>query len=112
MSGTDNPLKKSKARIVCCVPGCQSRPKKDNLTFHYFPKPDKRVVVVNNHFGKSEKVDHFQAWKRVIKLNAISPYSKVCELHFTRDDYIFPGEYIVLINFSYLTSKKPMVQNV
>ncbi|XP_025834114.1 trichohyalin isoform X9 [Agrilus planipennis] len=49
-----------------------------------------RVVTITNVFGNLEKIDQIKAWKRVLKIKNVSSCTRVCSLHFKKDDYIFP----------------------
>ena len=85
--------KRSKSRAFCSVYGCSSRASKDFLIrFHSFPTAGKKFVHVTDMFGNVEKVDSLSVWMRSLKMGKdVSPYMRVCSLHFTKDDYIFPG---------------------
>ncbi|KAK0161684.1 hypothetical protein PV327_008103 [Microctonus hyperodae] len=83
--------KRSSNRLRCGVEHCNSKSNKDlHLTFHNFPKPGVRSVVVKKNLGTFEKVDKFQAWKNALKINKVHPRMKVCSLHFKKCDYILP----------------------
>jgi len=87
---------KSKNRVCCAVKGCQSRAHKDlNVIFHNLPKPGACFVNVENFFGNSERIDKLKAWKKILKLNEITPRMKVCSLHFKKSYYILPGTFVV-----------------
>ena len=46
---------KSKDRVRCYVPGCESRSQKQlNLSCHIFPKPGSRDVYIQNAFGATK----------------------------------------------------------
>ncbi|KAK0178533.1 hypothetical protein PV327_007414 [Microctonus hyperodae] len=83
---------KQKARIVCCVPGCNSRSHKNtNVTFHYFPRAAKYFISTPNHFGEYEKIDLLVALKKSVRVKNVNRSMKVCSLHFKVDDYILPS---------------------
>lgn len=77
----------------CVVNGCRSKAHKNtSLRFHRFPKPNERVVYVENIFGKSEKVDRLKAWEIALKVQVVTPRMKVCS-------YVYTVIYIIIMIF-------------
>lgn len=87
--------KKSRRQARCDVPECTSRTDiNTNLSFHKIPKPGVMITRVN-YFEKTERIDQRKEWIRLLnikKKEKVDLY--VCSLHFTPDDYYFPGEYV------------------
>ncbi|KYN01024.1 hypothetical protein ALC62_08250 [Cyphomyrmex costatus] len=100
---TFSPRSKVKHLEYCSVYDCRSNSNK-NLTvrFHNFPKANKHVVYVKNIFGNLEKRDKVKAWMHALKIRNVTHKTRVCSLHFKREDYIFPGKSI----YSVIKSKR------
>lgn len=87
--------KKGVNNINCCVYGCHSKKGRErHLSFHCFPIKNSAYVKIVNKFGFEEKICRRQAWEKTLLMTK-SPTrcSRVCSLHFRRDDYILPGRY-------------------
>ncbi|KAF7989391.1 hypothetical protein HCN44_008065 [Aphidius gifuensis] len=83
--------RRSSSRQRCCIEICRSRSDKNlNLRYHTFPKENESFVSVINSFGRVEKVDRCKAWKEACKLKQVTRSTRICSLHFSRDDYILP----------------------
>lgn len=81
-----------KYKQKCCVPGCSNNTRfVPALSFHNFPAPNKRFVYINDDHGNKIRVDQLTAWKTVLKMKEIPKKSKVCSMHFKKEDYFFPG---------------------
>lgn len=86
---------KSKNRVCCAVRDCNGKANKNlNVVFHKFPKAGDGTVLLENCFGNLEKVDKFKAWKKLLKINKVTPRMKICSLHFKKTDYILPGTFL------------------
>ena len=80
----------------CCVKSCNSTKwKNDTLSFHKIPKRGSAQVTRLNLFGKTEYVDRRSEW--LTRLNIVDSNKEllVCSLHFTPNDYYFPGMFIL-----------------
>lgn len=87
-------IPKLKKKRKCSVRGCNSNSQShQNIRFHSFPAPKIRSVFLTDHFGNKYKIDHREAWKKILKIKSVDPEMKICSLHFEKDDYLFPGEY-------------------
>lgn len=83
----------SKNRIRCVVETCRSRSHQNlNLRYHSFPKPKESFINIKNSDGKIVKVDRFEAWRDALKLKSLPNTSRVCSLHFEKNDYILPSK--------------------
>lgn len=83
---------KSKCRAACAVKHCTSRLNKDlDVIFHSFPSV-KRIVTQVNGLGNSQKIDQVKAWKKALNIKSITSSTRICSLHFKKDDYILPGK--------------------
>ncbi|KAF2900609.1 hypothetical protein ILUMI_05578 [Ignelater luminosus] len=72
-------MKTNKSNNNCCVPQCCSTYKTPNVSLHRFPVYNKQL---------SDK------WAIILKIGKkVSPYMKVCSLHFENSDYFFNKEY-------------------
>lgn len=81
----------SSSRLRCCIESCRSRSDKNlNLRYHIFPRENEPHISIINSFGSVEKIDRFKAWKKACKLENVTRYTRICSLHFSRDDYILP----------------------
>lgn len=85
---------KSTSKICCCVPGCNSSPRRDGtVRFHRFPKEGQEIVEVKNIFVDDESIDRHLAWKSVLRIETnVMDQMLVCSKHFTKDDYYFSGK--------------------
>lgn len=83
-------------REYCCVYGCKSRACDNReISFHKFPKEGNCTVEVTNKFGTIEKIDKRKAWIMAIRTGkAVTSRMKICSLHFSASDYVFPGKMI------------------
>lgn len=80
--------------VNCCVYGCSSKKGRDNhLSFHRFPAENKSEVTIVNKFGVKERIDRRRAWtwNKALLTTRVTPFSKVCSLHFQRGDFILQG---------------------
>ena len=79
-------------RQKCIVSGCKNKKSgNSHITLHSFPAPKKSVVCLTDHFGNKKEIDRLDAWKLVLKVDSLKKKSRVCSLHFTKNDYYFPG---------------------
>ena len=87
--------KKTKSKTFCSVFGCSSKAYKDQeVRFHKFPEYKKSYVKVENKYGMQEMVDRRTQWVNVLRMGKnITPFRRVCSLHFTKDDYFIPGKF-------------------
>lgn len=85
--------RKKIANINCCVYGCHTKKGRDReLSFHRFPQEKAGYVYITNKFGNQEKVDRKKAWElKLLMGKPITPFMRVCSLHFEKNDYILPG---------------------
>lgn len=90
------PIRRTKPNVYCNVPGCYSKKAlRLTLSFHHFPRPNQSSVLITNYLGQKEKVDKLEAWKRAVRIeNPVKGSTRVCSLHFEKDDYILPGKYL------------------
>ena len=85
-------LREYKHLRVCDVKGCGNRAKiNPHLAFHKLPKPKTNKVTVYNSFNQPEEIDRLDAWKKALKMTNVKADTRICSMHFTKDDYILPG---------------------
>lgn len=89
-------LRKHKRK--CCVEGCDiSSHKNPEICFHKFPEPNQRLVYVEDSLGNKKQMDQLTAWTTILKIKDVNKNMKVCSLHFTKEDFHFPGKNIVSV---------------
>ena len=65
----------------CSVPKCYSHISKD-ISMHYFPS---NVKMQNQ-------------WRQALCIEKpITKYMQVCSLHFTKDDFFYPGQLLIFL---------------
>ncbi|KAJ8925383.1 hypothetical protein NQ315_009214 [Exocentrus adspersus] len=80
----------SGTNCYCCVPHCRSWAKRDKdkqLSFHQIPKKNSGKVYLETDAGRV-LVDRQKAWIYMVGSGKpVTPYMKVCSLHFLPTDY-------------------------
>lgn len=82
-----------KSLVICQVPGCRKKSTENqNITFHRFPTPKTNFIYQINKFGNEEKIDKYDLWKQSLNINIVTSSTRVCTLHFKREDFLMPGK--------------------
>ena len=85
----------NRSKTYCVVPKCCSKAKREiTVRFHCFPKTSANdYVSIANRQGVLEMMTRREAWEQRLMLEShkVSKSSRVCSLHFRRNDYILPG---------------------
>lgn len=90
--------KRSNDHTFCCVYDCHSSARKrPELSFHLFPKKGSSFVYMKMKAGLRERVDRKIAWeKKLLMGKKVTPYMKVCSLHFKPEDFYPSGKQLTL----------------
>lgn len=100
MDGVNFPPRRGGKRgQSCCVKNCLSHTARNTeFSFHKFPRPNLHFVKAPNYFDSLERQDVYDVWKKKTGIKNPLPHMKVCSRHFTRDDYLYPGKFVLFLD--------------
>ncbi|XP_015120767.1 uncharacterized protein LOC107043698 [Diachasma alloeum] len=74
----------------CSVKGCTSiSSNSDGVSYHRFPKSNRFFVKRLDTGGKID-IDRYEEWKSRCKIDKVTTATRVCSLHFGREDFSLP----------------------
>ena len=88
---------KNRQKFACCAPSCISKSNSNHSEIRFHKVPDENLTISKyNLFGNKEIVSLRSEWLKNLQKTYNSDTLYACSLHFTKDDYVFAGNFIVL----------------
>lgn len=100
--GLGNP-KKSNIHFYCSVDGCDTYYPEKNVSFHWFPKANKRKVPWVDNNGLEQLIDKRLAWSRQLEMGKETHDKnlRICSKHFLDEDFFSNPLGIIIIDLHF-----------